>query len=320
MRVLDLFSGIGGFSLGLERAGMRTVAFCEIDPFCREVLRKHWPNIPCSEDITTREFKEGEADVICGGFPCQDISLAGAGAGLAGSRSGLWRDLLRAIRLVRPNYAIVENVAALLGRGMGTVLGDLAEVGYDAEWHCIPASSVGAPHRRDRVWIVADANGGGRETGELAAATMGHGSSVGAESSDVANTCIYGREPWRAGDATQGSRGRKFDRGCVCSHVADAKREGLERRTPLAGYLAEELAAIERGSTLPYANGEQMGRVAEPRGECNQWIIEPDVGRVANGVPARVDRLRSLGNAVVPQIPEIIGRAIMKLCQDRKSE
>jgi hypothetical protein len=139
MRVLDLFSGIGGFSLGLERAGMCTVGFCEIDPFCRDVLTKHWPAVPIHDDVTTREFQEGEADVICGGFPCQDISVAGAGAGLAGERSGLWRELLRAIRVVRPHYAIVENVAALLGRGMGTVLGDLAEIGHDAEWHCIPA-------------------------------------------------------------------------------------------------------------------------------------------------------------------------------------
>ncbi len=155
MRVLDLFSGIGGFSLGLERAGMRTVAFCEIEPYARAVLRKHWPDIPCAEDITKREFKEGEADVICGGFPCQDISVAGFGSGLTGARSGLWRELVRAIRVVRPLYAIVENVAALLRNGMGTVLGDLAEIGYDAEWDCIPASSIGAPHQRDRVWITA---------------------------------------------------------------------------------------------------------------------------------------------------------------------
>lgn len=158
MRVLDLFSGIGGFSLGLERAGMTTVAFCEIDPFCRRVLAKHWPDVPCHEDVSTREFIEGEADVVCGGFPCQDISYAGEGAGLAGARSGLWRELVRAIRLVRPLYAIVENVAALLDRGMGVVLGDLAEIGYDAEWDCISACSLGATHMRRRVFIVAHPN------------------------------------------------------------------------------------------------------------------------------------------------------------------
>lgn len=155
MRVLDLFSGIGGFSLGLERAGMQTVAFCEIDPYCRRVLKRHWPDVPINTDITKREFTEGEADVICGGFPCQDVSLAGKRAGLSGERSGLYRELVRAIRVVRPRYAILENVAALLSDGMGRVLGDLAEGGSDAEWDCVPAETFGAPHERDRVFIVA---------------------------------------------------------------------------------------------------------------------------------------------------------------------
>lgn len=156
MRVLDLFSGIGGFSLGLERTGgFKTVQFCEIDPFCRRVLAKHWPDVPCHDDVTTMQFHEGMADVITGGFPCQDISYAGLGAGLAGSRSGLYRHLVDAIRVVRPRYAILENVAALLSRGLGDVLGDLAQIGYDAECHCIPASAVGAPHHRDRLWIIA---------------------------------------------------------------------------------------------------------------------------------------------------------------------
>ncbi len=158
MRVLDLFSGIGGFSLGLERAGMETVAFCEINPFCRKILAKHWPEAPCFDDITTTtDFPA--ADVIVGGFPCQDISLAGKRAGVAGARSGLYREMVRAIRLVRPRFAIMENVAALLGFGMGRVLGDVAEDGYDAEWDCISAFECGAPHGRDRIWItLADAS------------------------------------------------------------------------------------------------------------------------------------------------------------------
>ena len=159
MRVLDLFSGIGGFSLGLERAGMRTVAFCEIDPFCRAVLAKHWPSVLCHDDIRTFHASAGFADVICGGFPCQDISFAGDGAGLAGARSGLWSELARLIGAVRPRYAIVENVAALLKRGMGDVLGDLARIGYDAEWSVVSACSMGAPHVRRRVFIVAYPNG-----------------------------------------------------------------------------------------------------------------------------------------------------------------
>jgi DNA (cytosine-5)-methyltransferase 1 len=165
MKVLDLFSGIGGFSLGLERAGMTTVAFCEIEPYCQAVLKKHWPDVPCYDDIRSLTVGRLAADgifpdVICGGFPCQDISVAGKGEGLAGARSGLWSEYSRLIGELRPRFAIVENVAALLSRGMDVVLGDLASLGYDAEWHCIPASAVGAPHRRDRVWIVAYPNSG----------------------------------------------------------------------------------------------------------------------------------------------------------------
>jgi len=156
VNVLDLFSGIGGFSLGLERAGMRTVAFCEIDPFCRRVLAKHWPDIPIIENVRSSSFPG--ADIITAGFPCQDISDAGnrsIRAGLAGERSGLFWEAMRAVRLVRPRYVILENVAALLRRGMGTVLGALASSGHDAEWDCVPAFAVGAPTRRDRLVIVA---------------------------------------------------------------------------------------------------------------------------------------------------------------------
>jgi len=167
LRVLDLFSGIGGFSLGLERTGgFKTVAFCEIEEFPRRVLGKHWPEVPCYHDV--RELTAGRlqadgisgVDVICGGFPCQDLSSAGKGAGITGARSGLWSELCRLIGELRPDFAIMENVTNLLagdrGAWFGRVLGDLAEIGYDAEWHCVPASCVGAPHGRDRVWIIAN--------------------------------------------------------------------------------------------------------------------------------------------------------------------
>jgi DNA (cytosine-5)-methyltransferase 1 len=160
MRVLDLFSGIGGFSLGLERAGMTTVAFCEIEPYCRAVLRKHWPHVPCYDDVRSLTAKRLSADgiavdVICGGFPCQDISCAGAGAGIEGERSGLWREYARLIGELRPRFAIMENAADLLYRGLGHILADLASLGRDAEWHCIQASDVGAEHERDRCYIVS---------------------------------------------------------------------------------------------------------------------------------------------------------------------
>lgn len=160
LRTLDLFSGIGGFSLGLERTkGFQTIAFCEIDPFCRKVLAKHWPTVPCFEDITKLGKEEldaiGNIDVICGGFPCQDISCAGKGAGIHAERSGLWWEMLRIVRLVRPKYVLVENVAALLNRGLDEVLGSLAESGYDAEWEVLSAAEFGAPHIRSRLFIVS---------------------------------------------------------------------------------------------------------------------------------------------------------------------
>jgi DNA (cytosine-5)-methyltransferase 1 len=296
-RVLDLFSGIGGFSLGLERAGMKTVAFCEIDPFCRRVLAKHWPDVPCHDDITTREFVRGEADVICGGFPCQDISYAGDGAGLSGSRSGLYRELVRAIRLVRPRVAIVENVAALLNRGLGTVLGDVAEIGYDAEWHCVPASAVGAPHRRDRIWIVAHPDG--------------------AERRPLSGACDRLEGPLRVPQREEGS-GRSEP---SCSYVADADKPRLEGwlRTSLRER-ASERAARESGASLGDAARELLDgsryRASEAGwrepSDASWWRTEPNVGRVAHGVSGRVDRLKGLGNAVVPQIPELIGRAIVE--------
>ena len=241
MRVLDLFSGIGGFSLGLERAGMQTVAFCEIEPYPRAVLRKHWPNVPCYDDIRTLTADRLRADgivpnVICGGFPCQDISTAGLGAGInKDTRSGLWEEYARLIGEIRPQYVIVENVAALLGRGLERVLGDLAQIRYDAEWHCIPASYIGAWHRRDRVWLVAYPD---KDSGQQGFAT---GSILGQRNLHEQSQRSFTRWPGR--------------------------------------------------SNLP------KSRIC---------------GR-NDGVPAVVDRIAALGNAVIPQIPEIIGRAIMSV-------
>jgi len=160
MNVLDLFSGIGGFSLGLERAGMRTVAFCEIDPYCRRVLQRHWPDTPIYDDVQQLTADRLRADgivasAICGGFPCQDISYAGFGAGLAGDRSRLWFEYARLIGELGPEIAIVENVTALLDRGMAAVLGTLSDLGYDAEWDTVSACSMGLSHVRSRVFIVA---------------------------------------------------------------------------------------------------------------------------------------------------------------------
>jgi DNA (cytosine-5)-methyltransferase 1 len=166
MNVLDLFSGIGGFSIGFERAGHKTMAFCEIDEFCQKVLKKNWPHIPIYSDVTklTKKGLEKDGiktiDIITGGFPCQDLSSAGNQKGIIeGARSNLWGEMCRLIGEIRPKYAIMENVTGLLtgdrGAWFGKLLRDLAALGYNAEWHCIRASAVGLPHSRDRVWIIA---------------------------------------------------------------------------------------------------------------------------------------------------------------------
>ena len=177
-KVIDLFSGIGGFSLGLEETGhFETVAFCEIEKYPQKILKKHWPDIPIYEDVknvtaerlrTDGVISNGDRIVVTGGFPCQDISVAGHQKGITAERSGLWSELHRLIGELRPDYAIVENVSALLsggnGRWFGRVLGDLAEIGFDAKWYSIQASDMGAPHKRNRVWILAYPNDNANET------------------------------------------------------------------------------------------------------------------------------------------------------------
>ena len=166
MRVLDLFSGIGGFSLGLERAGFETVAFCEINPFCRQVLAKHWPKVPIYEDVreltADRLAADGIAvDAITAGFPCQDISLVGRMRGLSGAKSSLWSEVARLVKETGARFVILENSPVLRSRGLDKILGELASFGLDAEWHCLPLNALGAPHRRDRVWIIAYPSGFG---------------------------------------------------------------------------------------------------------------------------------------------------------------
>jgi len=261
LRVLSLFAGIGGFDLGLERTGgFRTVAFCEIDPFCRKVLAKHWPEVPCYEDVRQLTGKRLAADgiavdVICGGFPCQDISLVGQGGGLAGERSGLWTEYRRLIKETRPAYVFIENVSALRSRGLDVVLGQLHALGYDAEWHCLPACAVDAPHERDRLWIVA----------------------------------------------------------YVPSDRWGARRKGR----PAPGGQGEPVPV----RPFPHPDAYCIAPIgaAIARQELRPWDDESPLDRVVDGVPYRLveDELRALGNAVVPQIPELIGRAILSFEQSK---
>lgn len=166
MNVLSLFAGIGGLELGLERAGMTVVGQVEIDPFCRRVLTKHFPEVSKHDDVRTavewwRSQSRPRVDVVCGGFPCTDVSDAGRRAGIEGEQSGLWAYQAEVIRDVRPRYVVVENTTGLLARGFGRVVGDLAALGYDTRWDCVPAAAVGAPHLRARLWLVAYPRGVG---------------------------------------------------------------------------------------------------------------------------------------------------------------
>lgn len=240
LRVLDLFSGIGGFSLGLERtSGFETVAFCEIEEFPRRVLAKHWPGVPQYHDVSTAQFSEA-VDLVTAGFPCQDISIANQNAaGLAGERSGLFWHILRTVCMVGRPHLLLENVAELLKRGMGSVLGALAQIGYDTQWHCIPASSVGSIQERDRVWIIANPS-------EVRATRLLTSADIGA--------------------ARQGRQGG-----------------------------ASNLFNV---SSAPFE-----------RGDCH---AQPLLRGMACRVPGRVDRVGACGNSVDPNIPELIGRAILQ--------
>lgn len=247
----SLFAGIGGFDLGLERAGMVCKWQVEIDDYANKVLQKHWPEVRRWPDVRTWPQPDTQrVDVICGGFPCQDISLAGEGAGIEGTRSGLWSEYARIVRELGPRFVVVENVAALLIRGFDRVLGTLANLGYDAEWSCVSACSLGAPHSRDRMFIIANRcqvrrNGSGWDT-------------------DRKHGICSGLNNWQA--AKGGSEWRDVE--CWIKSIVE-----------------------DGGGIIPAAERSGM----------------------ADGVPYRLDRVGGCGNAVVPQIAELIGRRILTL-------
>lgn len=233
MNVLSLFAGIGGLDLGLERAGMTVVGQVEIDPFCQRVLAKHWPEVPRHDDVRTAvawwlDRARPAVDVVAGGFPCQPVSIAGK-RGAQDDPRWLWPAFADVVRGVRPRFVVVENVVGLATAGLGDVLGDLAALGFDAEWSVLSACAVGAPHSRERLFILAYPSGERRERGRFTA-------HAGAQ--------------------------------------------------PVAG----------QGSM-----------------EADHWRLEdqPPLDRVAHGIPARLDRIRAAGNAVVPQVAEHIGRMVM---------
>ena len=291
--VLDLFSGIGAYSLGLERTGgFRTVAFCEIEEYPRRILRKHWPHVPIFTDVRELAGDRLRAagiipDWFVAGWPCQGNSPAGTGLGMDDPRSGLWSEITRLAGEIGPRGLLLENSSNLLningGADFGRVLGDLAALGYDAEWHCLPAAAFDAPHIRDRVWIVA-----------TLADTDGERSQVSAA----------GRQPAVAVSDQLGHPG-------LAPHPDCARVEGL--RTPFrisAESALPQLAGV--GGLSAHTHRFAPIGTAIARQKRVSWEPEPDVGRVVHGASNRVERIHALGNLNPPIIPELIGRAILE--------
>ena len=256
MKMLDLFSGIGGFALAARwtwEEDLDIVGFCEIEEYCQKVLQKNFPDVPIYDDITKLDGNLfNDIDLITGGFPCQDISQAGKGAGIEReTRSGLWFEMLRIISEVRPRYAIIENVPMLTLRGGTRVIEGLAEIGYNAEWTVIGANDIGAWHTRKRIWIVA---------------------------------------------------------------YPESERHG--------GRTSEERSVSERVILQSEQEGGKMGSKTKGRSESlregtDYWAFEPSVGRMVDGIPDWVDRIKGLGNAIVPQISQLIMERIRVLLSQR---
>ena len=280
LKVLDLFSGIGGFSLGLERTGhYETVAFCEIDKYCKLILKKHWKGIKIYDDVKeiTKERLEADGiespEIITGGFPCQSFSVAGKQKGTSDSRY-LWPEMFRIIKIFKSKFVIGENVRGIVnienGMVFETVCTDLESEGYEVQPFLIPAAGVGAPHRRDRIWFIAT----------------------------LANTNVN-REKWNQPEDGQRS-GTQQSSEDVANAITGNVETGRQRHGTLrTGHQEERLSDHVAGG-------------GETQGQDNWWNVEPNVGRVAHGVQGRIHRLKGLGNAICPQIAEEIGRAIIK--------
>ena len=327
----SLFTGIGGIDLGFEWAGIETKWQVEIDNYCQELLSVRFPHTEKFTDVRkVGSHNLEKVDIISGGFPCQDISVAGKGAGIEGERSGLWTELHRVISELRPRFAFIENVPMLTIRGGTRVIADLAEIGYDAEWQIVGADDVGAWHRRKRIWIVAytkcddgtngigtssrkiekrnydtkkwtqNSNqfGGSSKMSEPISEDVSHSEHNGPSTTDGQREKIESPKP--TGKKGVGEFERRGD-------LQDAPNTDSSRRR-------------ERWRSVPIQEKFDTSERSSKRTVPPYWAVEPNVGRVAHGISKRVDRLKGLGNAVVPQIPYIIGKRLKELCQENQAE
>ena len=328
MNHLDLFSGIGGFSLALEKVGFKTIAFCENDPYCRLLLQKHWKGVTIHNDIKKLEAKDIKEpiDILTGGFPCQPYSVAGKQKGTDDNRY-LWPDMFRIIKEVKPTFVIAENVRGIIniqdGMVFETVCSDLEAEGFEVQSFVIPFAGVNAPHKRERVWIV----GYSKHNGSLTTKIKRRNNKIDDRTTKGKNTSI---EPER----TSGSRDneimensrRKLHEGASFGekNEDEIRKENANKFERSSGESTFDVANTKSEQSDTDDNRQESREVSEQkqiesRGGRSwtlreaSWSSEPDVGRVANGIPGRAYRLRGLGNAVVPKIPEEIGKAIWKV-------
>ncbi len=277
--MLDTFAGIGGFSYAATKLvkGFQTTQFIELDPFCQKILRKNFPYVPIHDDIRTYTAFSGQFDIICGGFPCQSISIAGNRAGITEeSRSGIFYELMRVIRMVRPRFVVLENVAAILNNGLDIVLGELSQAGYDAEWSVISACSLGACHRRSRWWCVAYTN----DYGSLASSISGFDDKTDNDSSQRTNQIS------KSSRSSESSDSRAIQSS---TDVADSNSKRLQRQV---------FSKMEREIWT-----ESHTRRLNPN--WRQYVSKPILPRGSDGLSFRVDRTKALGNSVVPQVAAI---------------
>lgn len=308
MKVLDLFSGIGGFSYGLEMASkdFKTTKFCEIDKFCQKVLKKHWPEVPVHDDIKTLTCIEGEFDIICGGFPCQDISVAGQKKGITNeTRSGLWFEYKRIIKEVKPKFVIIENVRNLLNNGFAIVLKDLHEIGYNAEWEIISARSIGSCHLRERLWVVAYPNST-RFQGERPKFETTRASGCYSEEQREYNKSTYSNT----------KRLQGFGR---CKKISEVRSQVQASTSALQSSNSNNFRfwpsfASEEEKSERWSKATSSFR--------DWWEAESSVCRVDDGLSKeldkdRVNRIKALGNSIVPQIVKIIGDRIVEVSNEQ---
>ena len=300
LKILDLFSGLGGFSLGLERTGkFKTVAFCEIDKYCTLLLQKHWKGVKIYEDVRKINKEQFDTDgieypdIITGGFPCQPFSVAGKQKGTGDDRH-LWPEMFRIIKTFKPKFVIGENVKGLINIQDGvvfeTVCTDLESEGYEVQAFNIPAAGVGAPHRRERIWILATNVANSISDNEREQITRGDEEERRIQEKYRQNNSTA-RQSSRTGAIRNGDRG--YDVANPSSEQSHSNDNGQEQRE-ISQQEQIELGGRSGGTLWP-----------------SNWEFEPNVGRVANGIPGRVHRLKGLGNSIIPKIAEEIGKAII---------